>query len=223
MTHLPKVFWRSDEISAQLVALGSHPKGLTSDESSNRLKHYGPNIVSTGHRQSLIMQIGRRLIQPLVAILLVAAIISGLMGDRLSLMIIATMVLLSIGLDVFQERNAMRAAEALKKSIAIHVDVWRDGTLSQIDVELVVPGDVVQLSPGDLIPADGVVISSDAGRTNEALMTGEPYPVEKRRGPSNAESPSKAYDALFGGTALVSGTVVMLVTDTGASTALGGI
>ncbi len=223
MANTLNLFWKRDEVTAQLAALDPKPSGLTSDDAKARLKRYGPNAVSTGHRELLIMQIGRRLIQPLVAILLVAAIVSGVMGDRASLVIIATMVLLSIGLDVFQERNALKAADALKRSIAIHVDVWRDGKLAQIDVEQVVPGDIVQLSPGDLVPADGVVISSDAGRTNEALMTGEPYPVEKRRGPSKAESPGDAFDALFGGTALVSGAVMMLVTATGAGTALGGI
>jgi P-type Mg2+ transporter len=217
------LFWNSTEVRSQLAALGPAPAGLTSAEAQHRLKQYGLNTVSKGHRFSLIAQIVRRLIQPLVAILLVAAFVSGLTGDRVGLRIIVTMVLLSTGLDVFQERNAMRAAEALKKSIAIHCTIRRDGKLLHVDVEQVAPGDIVHLSPGDLVPADGVVIASDAGRANEALMTGEPYPVEKRCGPSNAQSASDAYDALFGGTALVSGAVQMLVTTTGANTALGGI
>ncbi len=223
MKNMTGAFWSSEDIKLKLAKLGADAPGLSSGEATQRLKQFGLNAVSTGHRQSLLLQIGRRLIQPLVAILLVAAVISGVTGDRASLVIISTMVLLSIGLDVFQERNAMKAADALKRSIAIHVDVRRDGALSSIDVEQVVPGDIVRLSPGDLVPADGVVVASEAGRTNEALMTGEPYPVEKRRGPSNALNASEAYDALFGGTALVSGMITMLVTATGAGTALGGI
>ena len=223
MKNANSAFWKNEDVAQQVAKLRADARGLSSLEVQQRRKEFGLNSISTGHRQSLIAQIGRRLIQPLVAILLVAAVISGATGDRASLIIISTMVLLSIGLDVFQERNAMKAADALKKSIAIQVAVRRDGTSSRIDVEQVVPGDVVELSPGDLVPADGVVIESDAGRTNEALMTGEPYPVEKRRGPSNADGASDAFDALFGGTALVSGKVVMLVVATGANTALGGI
>jgi len=86
-----------------------------------------------------------------------------------------------------------------------------------------VPGDIVELAAGDLVPADGIVLASHAAHTNESLLTGEPYPVEKRPGPCSAKYPAEAYNALFGGTAMVSGGATMLVVATGAGTRFGGI
>lgn len=221
-TPAARSFWL-DPATQTSEATNASQAGLSSRAAADALRRFGPNVVSRGSRQTILRQIGRRLVEPLVAILLVAAAVSGLTGDRASLVIITAMVLLSIGLDVYQERNAQRAADELKKSIAIRVRVRRDGAVRLMDASEVVPGDIVELSPGDLIPADGIVIAATAARANEALMTGEPYPVEKRPGPSGAANPADAYDALFGGTALVSGNATMLVLYTGANTALGGI
>ena len=90
-------------------------------------------------------------------------------------------------------------------------------------VEELVPGDVVELAAGDLVPADGIVLEATGAQANEALLTGEAFPVDKRPGPCAATSPAEAFNALFGGTALVRGTAVMLVTATGNRTRFGGI
>jgi Mg2+-importing ATPase len=197
--------------------------GLTSEEASERLRRYGPNTVEVSASSKVITKVLRKLTQPLVLILLVAALVSGLTGDPASVVIILTIVLISIGLDIVQESGAERAALGLRKSIAIKVSVLRDGQLVDLPVSEVVPGDVIALSPGDLVPADGIVLQSHSGRVNEALLTGEPYPAEKRSGPSGAAAPSDAYDALFGGTAVVSGELRMLVATTGSQTELGDI
>jgi P-type Mg2+ transporter len=115
--------------------------------------------------------------EPLAAILLVAAAVAGFTGDLLSVAIVLAVVSLSIFLDVLQEHRAEVAAESLKRSVAVHSDALRDHRIVSIPVENVVPGDVIELRAGDLVPADGVVLQSRNAHVNEALMTGEPYPV----------------------------------------------
>jgi Mg2+-importing ATPase len=184
---------------------------------------HGPNVIVTDTNSHVIVKLVRRFLQPLVLVLLVASVISGLSGDLASSMIILIIVGVSTGLDVVQEQGAERAAAALRQSIAIWVEALRDGEPADIPVEQLVPGDVVRLGPGDLVPADGLVLMSHGGRVNEALLTGEPYPVDKRPGPSGANDPSAAFDALFGGTAVVSGELLMLVAATGPATTLGAV
>ncbi|HZD91266.1 MAG TPA: magnesium-translocating P-type ATPase, partial [Pseudolabrys sp.] len=130
---------------------------------------------------------------------------------------------LSISLDVVQEHRAESAAEALRRSVAIHADVLRDGKWASLPVDLVVPGDVIQLRAGDLVPADGILLDGRSVHVNEALMTGEPFPVEKRAGVCDAGEPADALNALFAGTSVVSGEAVILAVTTGAATRFGGI
>ena len=122
-----------------------------------------------------------------------------------------------------QEHNAEKAVEALKRSVAVHAAVRRDGRVVETPVEELVPGDVVELAAGDLVPADGIVLEATGAQANEALLTGEAFPVDKRPGPCAATSPAEAFNAFFGGTALVRGTAAMLVTATGNRTRFGGI
>jgi Mg2+-importing ATPase len=216
------LFWTvsADAWFAQLRAI---PSGLSAADSSQRLTEYGRNSVTGAGRRRILSRIGHRLIDPLVAILLVAGIVSGLTGDIASCVIIFAILTVSIALEVGQEHSAEAAAEALKRSVAVRAAVRRDGTVMRIPVEDVVPGDVVELAAGDLVPADGIVLASRAAHTNESLLTGEPYPVEKRAGVCVSENPAEAFNALFGGTALVSGDATMLVVVTGSHTRFGGI
>ena len=217
-----ELFWREATASA-FLRLRSSTEGLTPVDASKRLRDFGPNALSAGTATSLGRKLLRRMLEPLIAILIVAAILSGATGDRIGASIIVTMVVLSIGLDVFQEHKAEQAAEMLKRSVALKVDVKRGGQTVEIDSEDLVPGDVVELRAGDLVPADGVVIKSLNAHTNEAVLTGEPYPSEKRQGPCTADSASEAFNALFAGTSVVSGEALMLVIATGAATRFGAI
>ena len=158
-----------------------------------------------------------------MAILLIAAVVAGFTGDLASVAIIMAVVSLSIGLDVVQEHRAEVAADALKRSVAVHADILRDQTIVAAPVDQVVPGDVVALRAGDLVPADGVVLQSRNAHVNEALMTGEPYPAEKRSGPCDAAMPADAFNALFAGTSVVSGEATMLIVATAGATRFGGI
>jgi Mg2+-importing ATPase len=197
--------------------------GLSSAQADARLAVYGANTVSSVKRPSILIKIGKRLAEPLVAILLIAAASSGITGDVASFVIIVAVILLSITLDVFQEHRAENAADALKKSVAIHADVRRDGILQSLPEEHLVPGDIVELRAGDLVPGDGVVIESRGAHVNQSLMTGESYPSEKHAGMCTATDAVDAFNALFAGTSVVSGTATMLVTSTGQRTRFGGI
>ena len=215
-------FWTATNSKlASEVSSGS--RGLSSQEAIAKLALYGPNEAVTTLRRSLLIKIGRRLIEPLTAILLLAALITGAMGDRESCVIIVVILTSSIALDLFQVQRAEAAVEALRKSVAVTAQACRDGRYQTVFVRDIVPGDVVQLKAGGLVPADGVVLTSHGARTNEAILTGEPYAVEKRAGPSSGVLPADAFNALFSGTCLVNGTAEMLVIRTGAQTRFGKI
>lgn len=205
------------------LAAAFAPRGLTGTEAAERLASDGPNAIVQNRRPGLASRIAGRLVDPLVLILLAAAAVSGLTGDLASLFIIIAIVMVSIGLGVVQEHGAERAAEALRRSIALTVRVVRDGVETVVPAEQVVPGDLVRLAPGNLVPADGIVVASNGARVDEAILTGEPYPVDKRPGPSHAATMAEAWDALFAGTAVVSGEATMQVVATGAGTRLGAI
>jgi Mg2+-importing ATPase len=215
-------YWR-EPAEALLARLAGQRNGLSSADATTRLAQYGPNSVSADRRHTLAMKIARRFADPLVAILLFAAAISSITGDVASFAIILAVISLSVSLDVVQEQRAETAADALKRSVAIHADVLRNGKLVSLPVEQVVPGDVIQLRAGDLVPADGILLEGRSVHVNEALMTGEPYPVEKRAGVCDAVEPADAFNALFAGTSVVNGEAIMLVVTTGAATRFGGI
>jgi len=215
-------FWTASNEDI-LHALGASSTGLTTAEASERLTRYGPNLAVINIRRSLLAKLGRRLAEPLIAILLIAAGISGGTGDWQSFIIILFIVLFSIVLDIVQEQKAETAIEALKRSVAVTASVRRDGRIVELPVKDIVPGDVVELRAGELVPADGVLLSGRGALANEAILTGEPYPVEKRLGRAAGLSPSDAFNALFGGTSVVGGEAVMLVAATGGATRVGAI
>jgi Mg2+-importing ATPase len=218
----PDDFWRRP-LTTLFDDTRSCADGLTAAEAEDRLATAGPNTVADAPRLRLAVKAARRFAEPLVAILLVAATIAGFTGDVASVAIIMAVVMLSIVLDVLQEHRAEQAAEALRRSVAIRADVRRDGAVVALPIEQLVPGDVVLLRAGDLVPADGVIVASRNLHVNEALMTGEPYPVDKRAGDCAATEPADAVNALFAATSVVSGEATMLVVATGRATRFGGI
>ncbi|MGE5027614.1 MAG: magnesium-translocating P-type ATPase, partial [Betaproteobacteria bacterium] len=150
---------------------------------------------------------------------------SALTGEMASFLIISAMVLMSVTLDTIQEYRAGRAAERLKQSVAVRATVLRAGRRVEIPLSGVVPGDVVLLSAGDAIPADGCLLEATDFFVNQALLTGEAYPVEKRvvETPGAGGDFSAATNAVFMGTSVISGSARMLVSRTGTATALGEI
>jgi len=219
-------FWTTPA-AERLRALGTTAVGLTSAEAARRLDEFGRNTVDDHPRFALPLKVLRRLTEPLVAILIVAGLVSGLTGDWPGFGIILGIVGVSVALDVIQEQRAEGAAAALRDSVAIKAIARRDGRAQAVAVEELVPGDVVELAAGALVPADGILLASPgrptACQVNEALLTGEAYPAQKRPGSVDGGSPAEAESALFAGTALVVGSATMLVVRTGHATRLGGV
>src|SRR5215510_15761521 len=136
----------------------SDAPGLTSAEDAWRLAHYGPNEPVRIRPLSDIRQLIRLFATPLVAILLAAAIISAVLGERADAFIIITIVVLGVGLNFWQTYRSGVAAEKLKASVMPTATVRRDGAWNELPVRVVVPGDVFRLSAGDLVPADGRLV-----------------------------------------------------------------
>lgn len=137
--------------------LHTRAEGLSGREASARLHRHGPNRLQPPSRPKLLRSILRRLANPLVLVLLCASSIPALTGDTVSFVFIAVIVLMSVALDMVQEHRAGNAMEALRRSIALRVRAWRNGQAGEIEASRLVPGDVVELSAGDLVPADGRV------------------------------------------------------------------
>jgi Mg2+-importing ATPase len=208
-----------------LGKLGTSPQGLTDSEARRRRQEYGANEVRDTTTAPLLYQFLRRFSNPLVLILLAASLISAVIGDVVSFAIIALMVLISVTLDFVQEYRAGRAAEKLRRLVQVRSSVLRDGTTQEVPITDVVPGDVVLLSAGTLVPADGLLLEARDLFLNQAMLTGEPYAVEKHAqgqlaGDGTLET---AANAAFMGTSVVSGTGRMLVCRTGKATAVGDI
>jgi Mg2+-importing ATPase len=205
--------------------LGAATTGLTSAEARARLQRYGPNQLRDRPERSLLIQFLRRFRNPLVLILIAASAVSALTGEMASFVIIIVMVLMSVALDFFQEYHAGQAAQRLRQSVQLRATALRDGTEEDVPVAQVVPGDAVLLCAGSLVPADGTLLEARDLFVNQALLTGESFPVEKHAGvPDTGQSDLQgATNALFMGSSVVSGTARMLVCRTGASTALGDI
>lgn len=206
-----------------LVRLGVTAEGLTDAEAEARAARYGPNDSASEKPAPLVLQFVRRFRNPLVVVLLVASGLSAAAGDLASFIIVASIVLASMSLDMFQEVRAQTAVEVLRRSVAVRSTVRRNGACISLPVDRLVPGDVVELAAGDLIPADCRIVKSRDLFINQALLTGEAYPVAKKAGDSvegNAGA-TGASNAVFSGTSVLSGSATVVVGLTGAATALG--
>ncbi|WP_304186586.1 magnesium-translocating P-type ATPase [Phenylobacterium aquaticum] len=213
-------FW-AEPIEALYARLGSRAEGLTAAEAAQALVQSGPNLDAPPARFGQLKAIRRRLLEPLALILVCAAIVSAATGDVAGASIILTIVLISVGLDTVQEGRALKAAESLRQAVALTAEVLRDGVFLALDVAEVVPGDIVRVRTGDIVPADIRLIASFALSTSEAALTGEPYPVLKAPGDSVARSPAEAANALFRGSVVQAGEGTGLVAGTGRATVFG--
>jgi P-type Mg2+ transporter len=216
--------WK-EPVDRLLVRLAATPAGLKAAEAQSRLATYGLNDAATVKRSPLWLQFLLRFRNPLVIILLVASGLSAMTGDFASFFIVVSIVTISISLDFVQEVRAQNAVEALRRSVAVQAKVRRDGASLSLPIDQLVPGDIVELIAGDLVPADSRLLESRDLFVNQALLTGEPYPAEKQTGDaaSGAENPAGASNAVFAGTSVISGTATILICRTGKNTALGDL
>jgi len=220
----PEEIWQ-EPLSRLLARLATTPAGLGSAQVQSRLATYGPNDAATVKRSPLWLQFLARFRSPLVIILLVASGLSAVTGDVASFLIVVTIVTASITLDFVQEVRAQNAVEALRRSVAVQATVRRDGNPVSLPIDQLVPGDIVELIAGDLVPADSRLLESRDLFVNQALLTGEPYPAEKLSGDAatGAENPAGASNAVFAGTSVISGTATIVICRTGSKTALGNL
>ena len=216
--------WK-EPIDQLLRRLAATSAGLDTASVQSRLKTHGPNAAATIRRSPLWLQFLARFRNPLVIILLVASGLSAATGDVASFLIVASIVTISITLDFVQEVRAQNAVEALRRSVAVQATVRRDGASASVPIDQLVPGDIVELIAGDLVPADSRLLESRDLFVNQALLTGEPYPAEKQTGDTalGAENPAGASNAVFAGTSVISGTATVVICRTGARTALGNL
>ncbi len=213
-------FWTNTP-EALLSLLHADRDGLTSADARERLRQAGPNADAVRAGRSPLRAILKRLIEPLSLILLAAGLVSVATGDVVGGSIIVAILVLSIGLDTVQEGHAVRAADVLRRSVALRATVRRDGSFAEVAVETLVPGDVVRVQAGDIIPADALILDSSAFTANEAALTGEPYPVEKRAGAVTSLAAAEASNAVFRGAVAQTGEALALVVGTGRATLFG--
>jgi len=199
--------------------------GLSTEEARKRLGHFGPNDPTAVRGTGVLQQLLTFVVNPLVAILLIASIVSAILGEGVNASIIILMVLLSIALNFFQTFRSQRAVERLRAGVALTATVLRDGRWVELPRHELVPGDSIRLRAGDLVPADARLIEVNGLHVQQAALTGESMPVEKvaQERAVAPHSPADALNMVFLGTSVVSGTATALITRTGRATAFGDI
>ncbi|MGD0794562.1 MAG: HAD-IC family P-type ATPase [Dehalococcoidales bacterium] len=209
-----------------MTRLGTSPSGLTTEEAENRLATYGSNEITRKQKTSIVIEFLSHFRSPVTIILIIAAILSGVLGDISNTIIILAIVLVSVILDFTQEYRAERAAEELKKRVATTASTLRNGEKQEIEVSQLVPGDIILLSVGDIVPADARVISAKDFFADQSALTGESFPAEKSSEPlrdADVTDTGKWNNYLFMGTSITNGTGTAIVVKTGSSTQYGEI
>jgi Mg2+-importing ATPase len=207
-----------------LEALDSGTAGLASAIAESRSKAFGVNTVGGPRVRPWFRLLLDRFANPLVIILVVAALVSLLVQDWLDALIVLAIVLLTAVLSFVQEYRASNAIADLQRRVRVTADVWRDGRLQPIPVDQVVPGDIIELSAGALVAADALVLDARDCYVNQAMLTGETLPVEKQPGVvAGDDSLAQRTNSVFMGTSVRSGWARIVVVDTGRATVFGGI
>jgi Mg2+-importing ATPase len=200
-------------------------QGLSSREVESRRASYGPNAVVRQKKLAAFRQFAAQFKNPLIIILFLAAVLSVFLGEFVDAMIIIVIVVLSVFIDFFQEYRAERAVDLLKEKISTTATVIREGARQDVPLLELVPGDIISLSAGDIVPADARVILARDFFVDQSALTGESFPVEKtaqiRAGDNQDLQQWGQY--LFMSSPVVSGSATAAVVKTGMSTEYGKI
>ena len=207
---------------AALEQLESVPTGLTVEEAAQRLITFGPNALATRNVTARGVLV-RQLRNPLLLLMLAAAAVSAATGDATDGGIIALIVMLSVGLGFANEYRAERAVSSLHAKITHTANVWRGGEVAAVDVRDLVPGDVVDLRLGDIVPADMRLLEVNQLECEEAVLTGESTSAAKTTDPSTSDSDMDLPSCAFMGTVVHQGSGKGVVVATGSRTAFGKI
>ncbi len=207
-----------------IAALHTTNNGIQQTDAESRIKQYGPNALKAQRQTTAFGLLLSQFKSPLVLILIFASIVSAFVGEWTDASIVLAVVIGSTMLGFVQEYRASNAVKKLRSQVTIKSSVWRGGKPQMLPSEQVVPGDVVLLSAGSLIPADGIVLEANDFFVNQAVLTGETFPVEKTPGivPAKA-SLAERTNCVFMGTSVRSGTAHVLIVQTGKSTVFGQI
>ncbi|RDH78180.1 magnesium-translocating P-type ATPase [Mycolicibacterium moriokaense] len=208
-------------LSDVFARLKTSVDGLTTDQADRRLAAIGPNSVRT-HRVSAAAVLARQLNNAVLALLAVTAVLSFFLGDSTQAVIIGIILVISIGLGFINEYRAERASAALHSAISHTAVVRRDGRYGRTDVNRLVPGDVVRLEMGELVPADVRLIDVNGLECNESILTGESTASEKAAEPATTDSDDPKVIA-FMGTVVSAGEATGVVYATGADAEFGRI
>jgi Mg2+-importing ATPase len=213
------------DADAVLKELGSQPGGLSEAEAAARLKQVGTNEIAREKRQSVLMRLLSNIRNPLVLLLLALGVLSYLTGDLRAMVVIFVMVILGVVLRFFQEMRADNAAEKLKAMVSNTATLVRDGKEAEVSLKMLVPGDIIRLAAGDMVPADVRVLSAKDLFLNQAALTGEALPVEKKAVPASADvqNPLDLPNLCFLGSNVESGSATAAVIHTGDRTYLGSL
>jgi Mg2+-importing ATPase len=205
--------------------LSSSSSGLTSEQATEILKKVGANTVAAGKKKSIIQDIFERCKNPLVIQLLIIAALCYITGDLPSTFVVSGMVLLSVILSYVQERRSSHAVEKLQKMVKTNAIVVRNGKETEIPLDEVVPGDIVILAAGSIIPADLRILTAKDFFVTQSALTGESMPVEKSA--DNAQPPNRVSfectNAVFMGSNVLSGSARAIVLATGSNTYFGSL
>jgi len=209
---------------AEAVAaeLGSSPQGLGSAEAEERLRTLGANVLRY-HRVTPLGVLLRQFRNPLMLLLLLCAGVSGFTGDPTDAVIIGAIVAVSVVLSFVNEYRAEAAVEALHAEIHHRAVAWRDGRRTEVDATAIVPGDVVEVGIGNIIPADLRLLDVDELECDEAVLTGESLPVAKQSAAAPDASGVDLPSCAFMGTIVHQGAGRGVVVATGPATAFGAI
>ncbi|CAN7717390.1 MULTISPECIES: magnesium-translocating P-type ATPase [unclassified Variovorax] len=216
-------FW-SREACGLLAELSSGIEGLSSAEAAQRLKTAGINAIDEEADRGVVRLLLGQFKSPLVLILVFGGAVSAILRDWLDATIILAVVLGSCGLGFLQEYRASKAVARLRNRLALTVTALRDGVQHAVPTRKLVPGDMVMLSAGNLVPADGIVLEARDFLVTEASLTGESFPVEKQPGVLAEGTPlAHRTNCVYLGTSVRSGTATVLVVHTGEHTAFGAV
>ena len=216
-------FW-STPVTEILTGLQVTVNGLTTSEAKKRLANYGANRLKPPKRSDVLTHLFAQFKSPIILILLVATGLSLFLHDPVDASIILTIVIISGLLGFWQEHSASNAVEKLLAMVQIKAAVLRDGNQQEIPVEEIVPGDIVVLNAGDIVPGDCLLLESKDVFVDEAMLTGETFPVEKAVSVLPADTAlAKRTNTVWMGTHVVSGNAKALVIGTGTETEFGKV
>lgn len=216
-------YW-SMPLAEVMTALGTNPGGLTAAQANQSRALHGINAIQGRSGGEALRLVLRQVRSPLVLILMFAAAVSSLMGEAQEATIICLILLASCGLGFTQEYGASKAALALKRQLLRRVRALRNGVETDVAIDEVVPGDLLKLSAGDMIAADGLIVDARDFNVSEAVLTGESFPVLKTMGVVGAETPlGQRTNSVFTGTSVRSGTATVLAVATGSATEFAAI